>query len=373
MATINYPTFSKPPLDSFSQALEDPAIVFKTDGNYTLSRPRLLGIRHIYTIDQILYDAIGELATMQGFIESVGTFEPFNWIHPISGISHECILLDIPEISYFRHNPDLISIGNIYSCRLSFQDRIPPFFPSSIEGLEFWIKAEAICGKNHGDPIPEWLDISGNGLQFAGGNSPSYFMNGLNGRPIVAFDGVNDFLEMTLPTNLNNPALTLVAICKSPSSLASDQIILSTANSANPNTGWIWYASKSGKHALVSASGPQIVEGQAISPNTPYLFIVERMKDSGAFSELSSQLSIYIGLKAPGSGSKIMLSANGIINPSGGGDISSFANNPDNKIYIGHDSIFSNLQIAEIMGFSRSLSKKAWDSLLAYAQALYGI
>lgn len=74
------------------------------------------------------------------------------------------------------------------------------FSPSDIAGLQLWLKADAITGLNDGDAVTTWSDSSGQGndvTQATAGNKPTYQTNELNGKPIVRFDGTDDFLMDT--------------------------------------------------------------------------------------------------------------------------------------------------------------------------------
>jgi len=71
------------------------------------------------------------------------------------------------------------------------------FSPSQISGLTVWLDASQISGLNNNDPVTTWTDLSGNGnnaTQATGSQKPTYKTSGLNGRPVVLFDGVDDKL-----------------------------------------------------------------------------------------------------------------------------------------------------------------------------------
>jgi len=71
------------------------------------------------------------------------------------------------------------------------------FNPLSIAGCKLWLRADTITGLNDGQALTTWLDESGlgnNATQATAANKPLYKTNIQNGRPVVRFDGVNDFL-----------------------------------------------------------------------------------------------------------------------------------------------------------------------------------
>ncbi len=74
------------------------------------------------------------------------------------------------------------------------------FSPLSISGLKLWLKADAITGLNDGDAVTTWPDLSGNGndaTQATAAKKPVYKVNIINGKPVVRFDGLDDFLALT--------------------------------------------------------------------------------------------------------------------------------------------------------------------------------
>jgi len=46
-----------------------------------------------------------------------------------------------------------------------------------------------------GDSISTWPDETGNGFDLTGGTEPTYIASGINGNPVVRFNGVNQFLQ----------------------------------------------------------------------------------------------------------------------------------------------------------------------------------
>jgi hypothetical protein len=67
--------------------------------------------------------------------------------------------------------------------------RAKPFDPRTIGGLSIWL--DAFVAPNDG----VWLDKSGsgrNGVQESVNNRPDWVASGINGRPALSFDGIND-------------------------------------------------------------------------------------------------------------------------------------------------------------------------------------
>jgi hypothetical protein len=75
------------------------------------------------------------------------------------------------------------------------------FSPIDISGLEVWYDASQIIGLNDADPVTTWPNSSSFGsdrdvTQATAASRPTYRMNVLNGKPVVRFDGANDWLYL---------------------------------------------------------------------------------------------------------------------------------------------------------------------------------
>jgi hypothetical protein len=72
------------------------------------------------------------------------------------------------------------------------------FSPADLPGLQLWLAADKLTGLINGDALGVWPDVSGNGrdaTQITLSQKPTYRTNGLNGLPVVRFDGVDDVLN----------------------------------------------------------------------------------------------------------------------------------------------------------------------------------
>ncbi len=72
----------------------------------------------------------------------------------------------------------------------------PPFVPTDIAGCLLWLDAAQIVGLSDNDPVDTWSDLSGQANDATGvlTTRPLYKTNIINSKPIVRFDGVDDFL-----------------------------------------------------------------------------------------------------------------------------------------------------------------------------------
>jgi hypothetical protein len=79
--------------------------------------------------------------------------------------------------------------------------------PASIAGLKVWLDASQITGLNDGDAVATWSDLSGlanDVTQATASQKPTYKTAILNGRAVVRFDGVDDFMETAVNFGTNN-------------------------------------------------------------------------------------------------------------------------------------------------------------------------
>lgn len=95
----------------------------------------------------------------------------------------------------------LIGDGLVTRCTVGDSLVIPtaPFSPDQVAGLALWLKADAGTSTTvDGAAVSQWDDQSGNArhvTQATGANQPVYKTAIVNGKPVVRFDGANDFLQ----------------------------------------------------------------------------------------------------------------------------------------------------------------------------------
>lgn len=85
-------------------------------------------------------------------------------------------------------------------------------------GLQLWLKADAITGLSDGAAVTNWPDASGltnDVAQSTAANQPLYTASALNGKPVVRFDGADDRLERSDALGFtNNPAMTVIVVAQ---------------------------------------------------------------------------------------------------------------------------------------------------------------
>lgn len=108
--------------------------------------------------------------------------------------------------------------------------------PSDFANLELWLRADDIAGAD-GDAVSAWVSREGNAYSFAATLTTRPLLilgaNGINGKPTVLFDGVNDLLVLPSAV-LNTASGTIFAVVRFTSPLlAGNQSILSSSDEAS--------------------------------------------------------------------------------------------------------------------------------------------
>jgi subtilisin-like proprotein convertase family protein len=95
-----------------------------------------------------------------------------------------------------------------------------PWQPSSLASLAAWFKADAIpAGDRATDRVTRWINSASAGatgnFTASGSPRPTYVASGLNGKPVVRFDGADDALTLGSSTLLKQvPGATVYAVRK---------------------------------------------------------------------------------------------------------------------------------------------------------------
>lgn len=95
----------------------------------------------------------------------------------------------------------------------TFDAKLNQIDPSSINGLQLWLKADALSGLASGSAVASWPDSSGNNRnvnQSTTGNQPIYIANLQNGLPAVRFNGSTTMLSNSLSTTMG----TILVVAK---------------------------------------------------------------------------------------------------------------------------------------------------------------
>ena len=79
--------------------------------------------------------------------------------------------------------------------------------PNYISGLQLWLKADSAVTYDGSFKVSQWNDCSGNANHSVQSNSsyqPSWTANTLNSKPVIRFDGIDDFMEFNEVTNIQS-------------------------------------------------------------------------------------------------------------------------------------------------------------------------
>src|SRR5690349_13924427 len=74
-------------------------------------------------------------------------------------------------------------------------------------GLALWVKADAGVVTNSSGAVTLWEDQSPNGLDAVppeDAKAPKLVLNAVNNKPVIRFDGVDDFLDVPSADPINN-------------------------------------------------------------------------------------------------------------------------------------------------------------------------
>lgn len=116
------------------------------------------------------------------------------------------------------------------------------FSPTDYAGLLGWWKADAITPVPDGTALAQWDDSSGRAnhiAQATGGKQPLYKVaaNGINGLPVVRFDGTDDCLTLSLDLSART-AVTVYIVVKPANTTQTGMIVEHTASGSANTGGW---------------------------------------------------------------------------------------------------------------------------------------
>lgn len=246
---------------------------------------------------------------------------------------------------------------------------------TAMDGLQLWLKADGGVEADGSGAVSAWRDQSPNandaGQDDAGATPPDSYRpllisNALGGKPVVRFDGVDDFLFIP-----NSPSLqpldgdwTVVFVGKRAGSSQGDypQIIGSRPWTAGLDKGWavaFGADGRIGSHYADGAAGHDIPAVRSVAPlslDTYELWQVEENR-SGAFTRfhLTGRTNHTVASSMP-----------------------TTAIDQSNDIYIGSeiegsDSRRANLDLAELLVFSRALSDADRANVTDYLRLRYNL
>jgi hypothetical protein len=142
----------------------------------------------------------------------------------------------------------------------------PAFSPASLTGLVAWYRADGTKWQNSarstpavadGDPVGAWDDLSGlgnNALQATAGSRPLLKLAIQNGRPVIRYDGINDFLAAVSNAGLSPTTITIAAVMK-PTSFANTPLFVAKTSAYNMYSSTLGAFSADLPNVLAAAGG----------------------------------------------------------------------------------------------------------------------
>lgn len=226
------------------------------------------------------------------------------------------------------------------------------FSPTSISGLQLWLDASQITGLNDGDAVATWSDLSGNAqhaTQATASKRPLYKTNILNGKPVVRCDGVDDVLENSTFTSLNNVSAASIFIVKRQTSDSSTKFPVFFKNSFYQ---FIFSGRKYWRTAITE-------DANAIGDWTAWTYEAQLFD--------GSQTGNANRLKIRSNGSPVAVGYTGTIAATLGSGTGFYVSTPDGTQYPW------NGDIAEIIAYSAVPSAGELAQLEQYLAAKYGL
>jgi len=236
--------------------------------------------------------------------------------------------------------------------------------PSDLANLELWLRADDITGAD-GDAVSAWVSREGSSYSFAATLTTRPLLrlgaNGINSKPTVLFDGVNDALVLS-SSIFNTSAGTIFAVIRFTSTLATGaQSIIGSGDEASATR-------------LVAAIS-------MLASATPTMRIFQRNNDVATTATGNTSMIAAIPYRQMfrSSGTSYTLKVNNTVQTLTGtnnGDWFADTANRDNTV-IGANKVSSVVNffkgdIAEIIVYGRELSDIETSKIENYLSDRYG-
>lgn len=115
------------------------------------------------------------------------------------------------------------------------------FLPTQIPNCRLWLAADRIYGLASGDPVATWSDLSpakNDATQATAAKKPTWQTGVLNGKPVVRFDGVDDFLSLGTALAFERTDSWACFLVVKDTSGAADHTFLGNILSSGTFRGW---------------------------------------------------------------------------------------------------------------------------------------
>ena len=225
--------------------------------------------------------------------------------------------------------------------------------------LQLWLKADSGLTTNATGAVAEWQDQSGNNNHALQGDEalqPKVVANALNSKPVLRFDGTDDYLNVT-----SAPGLDIVGDIASFAVIRVDDYV---------NYNAIWGKTAGGGGNIPSPTDFYLTQGGGF----PQLF----RGDGSAFGNVQGERAVransYVVIGFRQSGTAVFHYLNGNLNGTGEITVTPFDSGTDLKIGTRED-LFTKLKgdMAELLIYSEALTDAQVTSAMNYLRTKYGI
>jgi len=111
-------------------------------------------------------------------------------------------------------------------------------------GLEAWLKADSITGVANGGSVATWTNSAGTGTTYnataSGTAMPTYYTSGINGRPVLSFDGSDDGMVMGATPMHNQSVFTIFAVIERATDPGTNAVIVGNIESTGGVRGMVF-------------------------------------------------------------------------------------------------------------------------------------
>lgn len=221
---------------------------------------------------------------------------------------------------------------------------VAPFAPTSITGLQLWLDASQISGvTTDGSAVASWTDMSGNArhaTQATSGSQPvlKTAANGINGSPVVRFDGVDDWLKTASFTTISQPITAFIIYKPIAHPTGSTRSIVAEA------AGFDRIAAHTTGGNLTISAGSNLFSSQFLTLGTPRII---RCVVNGASSSMTFNNGVGTTTTTGNAGANTFVGGLNIGGENGAG----FAPNSDVAEVIVYNAALTGPQIAQVENY----------------------
>jgi hypothetical protein len=178
-------------------------------------------------------------------------------------------ILDFYRSPRFVKTTIVVNVGGT----LNFSGAGPSQTPDQIAGLKLWLEADSLS-LSDGDPVGTWTDQSGtsnNATQATAGFKPLYKTGIINGKPVVRFDGADDYLAFPTGPTASSTVFVVAKLNAAPGSQPQYAPFIIFGDSTGGVSGSRICARLAGTNWGSFAFSSEVSSGENLSNNVPAL------------------------------------------------------------------------------------------------------